>query len=347
MIEFYPYIIDRDLDMQLMDTELCVHCDVPDAADSPGFESIVDAKKALPALAYKLQEYFFQLEENFLGFGIMSSDGYRWQITQGEYEKLKHIIRFIPYVIGENERKIFLWDNYHGLLTTDQDKAWGAPTLEYARARVEKIHRAALAAKLSGVVTKFGVYDPEGEDVHFGWSDLMDGAMKGARFYPYVLDTYGGKTYLTASQEGFYRWTQFLSEAQAFPTVEIAKEHIQHLVEIVREEEDYSYFDVDLHAGVVDGFEDTVFEDYIVGPVPPIHETEGSDPVNNPEHYKTEGLEAIDVVEAFFADNYLRGNVFKYIARAGKKDPNKKVEDLQKAAWYLNREIEALKGDCA
>ncbi|WOH94954.1 DUF3310 domain-containing protein [Corynebacterium urealyticum] len=61
--------------------------------------------------------------------------------------------------------------------------------------------------------------------------------------------------------------------------------------------------------------------------------------VNHPDHYQTpNGLEAIDVIEAFFHDNFHLGNVFKYLARAGKKGDY--VEDLQKAAWYLQREID-------
>ena len=61
--------------------------------------------------------------------------------------------------------------------------------------------------------------------------------------------------------------------------------------------------------------------------------------VDHPEHYQTpNGLEAIDVIEAFFHDSFHLGNVFKYIARAGRKGDY--VEDLQKAAWYLQRELE-------
>ena len=44
----------------------------------------------------------------------------------------------------------------------------------------------------------------------------------------------------------------------------------------------------------------------------------------------------------FIADknlNFFRGNVVKYVARAGKKNADAEVEDLQKAQWYLNREI--------
>ena len=61
--------------------------------------------------------------------------------------------------------------------------------------------------------------------------------------------------------------------------------------------------------------------------------------VNHPDYYQTNaGLEAIDVIDSFFHDSFHLGNVFKYIARAGHKGDY--VEDLQKAAWYLQREIE-------
>lgn len=61
--------------------------------------------------------------------------------------------------------------------------------------------------------------------------------------------------------------------------------------------------------------------------------------VDHPDHYQTpNGLEAVDVIEAFFHDSFHLGNAFKYIARAGKKGDY--VEDLEKAAWYLQREID-------
>lgn len=56
-----------------------------------------------------------------------------------------------------------------------------------------------------------------------------------------------------------------------------------------------------------------------------------------PDYYKSGGLEAFDVIDAFDLDFNL-GNAFKYIARAGKKGD--KAEDLRKAVTYLNREIE-------
>ena len=43
--------------------------------------------------------------------------------------------------------------------------------------------------------------------------------------------------------------------------------------------------------------------------------------------------------------NFCRGNAIKYIVRAGLKDPSKEVEDLEKAVFYLNREIENLKSE--
>lgn len=59
----------------------------------------------------------------------------------------------------------------------------------------------------------------------------------------------------------------------------------------------------------------------------------------NPDHYKwlPNGIEAIDICENL---GYNLGNVVKYILRAGRKDPSKLLEDLKKAQWYLNREIE-------
>ena len=56
-----------------------------------------------------------------------------------------------------------------------------------------------------------------------------------------------------------------------------------------------------------------------------------------PDYYKSGGLEAFDVIDAFDL-NFNLGNAFKYIARAGKKGD--KAEDLRKAVTYLNREIE-------
>ena len=65
------------------------------------------------------------------------------------------------------------------------------------------------------------------------------------------------------------------------------------------------------------------------------------DDVNHPSHYASEsGLEAIEVIEAFFHGNAYLANTFKYIARAGKKGGEaKRLEDLKKARWYLEREI--------
>lgn len=67
------------------------------------------------------------------------------------------------------------------------------------------------------------------------------------------------------------------------------------------------------------------------------------DQVNNPDHYGgfDNIYEAIKVIEAWELD-FCLGNVIKYISRAGKKDPNKVVEDLKKAKWYLDRKIEKL-----
>jgi hypothetical protein len=63
--------------------------------------------------------------------------------------------------------------------------------------------------------------------------------------------------------------------------------------------------------------------------------------VNHPEHYQGKGIEVIDIIEAFEL-NFSLGNSIKYILRADKKG-NKK-QDLEKAIWYLNNELNKFKG---
>jgi len=67
--------------------------------------------------------------------------------------------------------------------------------------------------------------------------------------------------------------------------------------------------------------------------------------VNGPAHYGgvDNPYEVIKVCEAWELDQdaYLF-NVVKYVARAGKKDESKELEDLKKAAFYLNRKIKNL-----
>lgn len=65
--------------------------------------------------------------------------------------------------------------------------------------------------------------------------------------------------------------------------------------------------------------------------------------VNHPNHYQSEtGLETIDIIEAVTFDlkgivAFDIGNVVKYISRFQKKNG---LEDLKKAAWYLNDAID-------
>ena len=66
-----------------------------------------------------------------------------------------------------------------------------------------------------------------------------------------------------------------------------------------------------------------------------------SDKVNHPAYYNEGKIEVIDFIEDQKL-NFHRGNAVKYIARAGKKNPEKEVEDLKKAVWYLTREINRL-----
>lgn len=65
---------------------------------------------------------------------------------------------------------------------------------------------------------------------------------------------------------------------------------------------------------------------------------EKSDPVNHPSHYTDGKIEVIDFIEDKKLD-FCLGNAVKYISRAGKKNPDKTIEDLKKSIWYINRKI--------
>ena len=62
--------------------------------------------------------------------------------------------------------------------------------------------------------------------------------------------------------------------------------------------------------------------------------------INHPQYYggADNPYETIKVIEAWGL-GFCLGNTVKYIGRARKKHPDKELEDLKKAAWYLNREI--------
>ena len=64
-----------------------------------------------------------------------------------------------------------------------------------------------------------------------------------------------------------------------------------------------------------------------------------TDMVNHPPHYDFGPHETIDVIEAWELPYHL-GNVVKYVSRAKRK--GKEIEDLKKAAWYLDRYIKML-----
>lgn len=75
--------------------------------------------------------------------------------------------------------------------------------------------------------------------------------------------------------------------------------------------------------------------------------SESEETVNRPKHYtQYEGFEVMDVCQQLRSPDgkggWFRGNVFKYLARAGWKNSKTELEDLQKAAHYLQREIDRL-----
>lgn len=67
-----------------------------------------------------------------------------------------------------------------------------------------------------------------------------------------------------------------------------------------------------------------------------------NDPVNHPSHYCSDnsGIECIQITRW---RNFNIGNAIKYLWRAGLKDEATQIQDLKKAIWYINDEIERLK----
>lgn len=67
-----------------------------------------------------------------------------------------------------------------------------------------------------------------------------------------------------------------------------------------------------------------------------------TDNINHPAHYEAAGylVQPIDVTEAL---PFCLGNAVKYLARAGKKDGSPELEDMKKARWYIERQMQVWK----
>ena len=61
--------------------------------------------------------------------------------------------------------------------------------------------------------------------------------------------------------------------------------------------------------------------------------------INHPDYYNAGGFEAIDIIDAYGL-NFSLGNAIKYILRAGRKHNSRYVDDLRKAVWYLQHELD-------
>ena len=95
--------------------------------------------------------------------------------------------------------------------------------------------------------------------------------------------------------------------------------------------------------GVIVYKKDTADDNFLHSPdssvYKPIEAEDLVDMINHPSHYTQYlGMEVIDLTEQM---NFNKGNAVKYIARSGFKSDE--IEDLEKAAWYINREISRVK----
>lgn len=75
--------------------------------------------------------------------------------------------------------------------------------------------------------------------------------------------------------------------------------------------------------------------------------TKPTDIINQPYHYTSGGIEVIDYIKAKLTKEeykgYIKGNILKYISRAGKKESE--ISDISKASWYAHRLEKEIKGD--
>ena len=95
---------------------------------------------------------------------------------------------------------------------------------------------------------------------------------------------------------------------------------------------------------------ETIIQDFALKMAEPENpgQEKSEDPVNSPKHYTSHpsGVECIQIAERY---NFCIGNAIKYLWRHGLKESKglsgkeKSIQDLEKAVWYINREIENLK----
>jgi hypothetical protein len=91
-------------------------------------------------------------------------------------------------------------------------------------------------------------------------------------------------------------------------------------------------------------FQDKIDEERASGIGPAVPSLAEHEAVNHPPHYAFSEYEPIKVIRAWGL-SFALGNTVKYAARAGRKDPAKRIEDLKKARFYLDDEIAFWEGE--
>ena len=132
--------------------------------------------------------------------------------------------------------------------------------------------------------------------------------------------------YTRSNYGGFVGELFHVEVAQDYWTPNYTLHHLESKIRILVAQENIKMIDAFSNYSVIDR-EDSK------------EEVKEEDAVKHPSYYTFGKYEVIDVIEDWKLPFHL-ANVIKYIARAGKKLPDKEIEDLQKASFYLNRYIE-------
>ena len=105
-------------------------------------------------------------------------------------------------------------------------------------------------------------------------------------------------------------------------------------------DEEKTAFALGLHEKLVKSGVDAKSDEYYEKVDAGIRDEFNPDLVNKPPHYTDGGIDTLAFIEAKDL-NFRLGNVVKYVSRAGKKLDSDPIQDLEKARFYLDREIEA------
>jgi hypothetical protein len=130
---------------------------------------------------------------------------------------------------------------------------------------------------------------------------------------------------------------KFATEQELNHLAELARGYGLEVNDLDFEDEECRYFRINFrdcygNYDCTNNLHEIPYSDFIAS----LESSKQPDMVNHPKHYNVDGYEVIDIIDAFGL-NFNMGNALKYLLRADRK--GNKEQDINKAIWYLQREI--------